>query len=60
MTASENPDISCDTEQTEIRNDCNHRYTDQSGQTLDFRMHFIGYRETLKKYAYCPLCGERI
>jgi hypothetical protein len=60
MTASDNPDIPCDTEQTETRNDCNHRYTDESGHTHDFRLHFTGYRETLKRYAYCPLCGEKL
>ena len=60
LDAFENPDISCDTEQAEIRNDCDHRYIDNFGVTMDFRMHFTGYRETLKRYAFCPLCGERI
>ena len=59
MTASENLNISFDTEPTEERN-CKHRYTDRFGITHDFRLHFTGYRETLKSYTYCPLCGERI
>jgi len=69
----ENPAISCDTESTEerkfsdleteveqsdeARNDCNHRYTDRFGITQDFRRHFTGHLETLKRYAFCPLCG---
>jgi hypothetical protein len=51
--------VSCDTEQDEIRN-CNHRYIDRFGITIDFRLHFTGWLETLKRYAYCPLCGEEL
>jgi hypothetical protein len=58
--SSETDPISCDTEQAEIRNGCNHRYVDRFGITIDFRLHFTGYLETLKRYAYCPLCGEEL
>lgn len=68
MKDSTTDPISCDTEQTEERKfgdletevQCGHRYVDRFGTTMDFRLHFTGHLETLKQYAFCPLCGVKL
>jgi hypothetical protein len=40
--------------------ECDHRYIDRFGTTMDFRLHFTGHLETLKRYAFCPKCGEKL